>query len=335
MVLLCACSHNASDSLNEELSGGMVVPKHFPQPIFPKSNPYSREKALLGRYLFYEPLLVKDTSFPSCSHCLKQEFAFNNNVDFSKGYGGISENRNTMTLANVVYRNMIFWDGRGNSVDGPAYRSIFMKNIFASDTNDIVKRLEATELYPRLFKQAFGPDTKISTYLAGQAIATFVRTLISGNSKYDKYLNGDTALFSAEEKCGMELFFSERCRCSVCHSGIFFTDMLPHNTGVTVHYFDQGRWYVTNRREDRNRFITPTLRNIEVTAPYMSDGFLPTLDSVIEHYNRGGMKFLMKDTLMRPLNLSVYEKKSLIAFLKTLTDREFLTNKKFSDPHKK
>ena len=333
LILIISCSHNSSDKLPEQYDDYLTLPSHFPEAQFPKDNPYSKEKAELGRYLFYEPLLVNDTSFPACSHCMKQEYAFSNNKMFSRGSNGLSENRNNMTLINAIYRDKLFWDGRAKRIEGPAYRSLWLPGIFNSDTNEIVRRLEQTKLYPNLFKRAFGENTKISAYLVSRAIATFVRTLVSGNSKYDKYLNGDKTALNNEELQGMKLFFSEQTRCSVCHSGIFFTDLLPHNTGVTTHYFDKGHYDVTGKREHRGTFITPTLRNVEKTAPYMHDGALATLEDVMDHYNRGGKYFSLKDTLMRPLNLNSQELNSIISFIKTLTDTEFLSNPKYSNPH--
>lgn len=333
LVFALSCSHNSSDKLPEQFEDYLTVPSHFPEAKFPKDNPYSKEKAELGRHLFYEPLLVNDTSFPSCSHCMKQEYAFSNNKIFSRGSNGLTESRNNMTLINAIYRDKLFWDGRGKRIEGPAYRSLWLPGIFNSDTNEIVRRLEHTTLYPELFKRAFGEDVKISAYLVSRAIATFVRTLVSGNSKYDKYINGDKTALNKEELQGMELFFSKQTNCSVCHSGIFFTDLLPHNTGVTTHYFDKGHYEVSGKLEHRGTFITPTLRNVDKTAPYMHDGALATLEDVMEHYNRGGRYFTMKDTLMRPLNLNSQELNSIISFLKALTDNEFLTNPKYSNPH--
>jgi len=329
-----SCSQNTSNKYEIAENEYLNVPSHFPAPNFPQSNPYTKEKAELGRYLFYEPLLVKDTSFPSCSHCMYQDAAFSNNVQLARGYKNFAEPRNNMTLVNSAYRDIYFWDGRGKSIEATAYRSMTLQYIFASDTNEIVKRLENSLIYPKLFQKAYGANTKISAYLISQALATFVRTLISGNSKYDKYINGDINAMNEEEIAGMKLFNSEKTRCSVCHSGIFFSDMKPHNTGVVTHYFDKGHFWVTGKREHRGTFITPTLRNIAQTAPYMHLGDLKTLDEVLHHYNNGGSNYQMKDTLIRPLHLTNKEIKSLKAFLLSLTDEEFLNNKKFSNPHK-
>lgn len=333
-LFFTSCSQNTSNKYESVETEYLSVPKHFPEPYFPANNPYSKEKAELGRYLFYEPLLVKDTSFPSCSHCMQQEAAFSNNLMIARGYANFPETRNNMTLVNAAYRDKYCWDGRAKAIENNAYRSLFLKSIFASDTNELIKRLENTELYPELFKKAFGANTKISAYLMAQAIATFVRTMISGNSRYDQYINGNKNAMNEQEIAGMNLFFSEKTRCSVCHSGIFFTDLKPHNTGVNTEYFDKGRFNITGKREHRGAFITPTLRNIEKTAPYMHGGYLATLDDVLIHYNMGGVDYAMKDTLMRRFNLSQEELASLKAFLKTLTDESFLTDKRFSDPRK-
>lgn len=333
-VLLASCSQNMSDNYTSTSIEYLSVPSHFPEPVFPENNPYSKEKAELGRYLFYEPLLVKDTSFPSCSHCMKQEAAFCNNLMIARGYNDIPEYRNTMSLVNAVYRNKLCWDGRADAIERNAYRSLTLKPIFASDTNELVRRLEASPLYTRLFAKAYGKDTKIQAYMISNAIATFVRTFISGTSRYDRYINGDKSAMTEQEIAGMHLFNSKRTNCSHCHSGIFFTDMDFHNTGVNTEYFDKGRYYVTNKYEDRGKFLTPTLRNIEKTAPYMHGGYLQTLDDVLEHYNRGGARFHQKDTMIRKLNLTKEEIASLKAFLLTLTDEDFLKDKRFSNPHK-
>lgn len=311
-----------------------MPPAGFPPIPFPSDNPYSKAKFELGRRLFYERLLVRDSLFKSCSHCMKQAHNFQDNVPISFGVHNYPEYRNTMSLTNVAYFDKIFWDGRGSRIEQPAYRSLFLNYIFDLDTNELQKRLENHPVYPALFKKAFGENARPSAFLVSQAIATFVRCLVSGNSSYDKYIRGDSDALTLSQKRGMQLFFSERTRCSICHSGFLFTDLKFHNTGTTTHYFDRGRYYVTKKFEDRSKFLTPSLRNVEVSAPYMHDGTYFTLEEVIEHYNRGGYPFFSKDTLMRPLNLSPQEKNDLINFLKSLTDWEFLTNPDFSEPRK-
>lgn len=334
VTLLVSCSQNMSDNYTSTSVEYLSVPSHFPEPVFPENNPYSKEKAELGRYLFYEPLLVQDTSFPSCSHCMKQEAAFCNNEMLPRGFKGIPEYRNTPTLVNAVYRDKLCWDGRANAIERNAYRSMTLRHIFAADTNELVRRMENSPLYSRLFAKAYGKDTKIQAYMISNAIATFVRTFISGTSRYDRYINGDKTAMTEQEIAGMNLFNSSRTNCSHCHSGIFFTDMQFHNTGVNTEYFDKGRYKVTQDYNDRGKFLTPTLRNVARTAPYMHGGYLNTLDDVLEHYNRGGAKFHQKDTMIRKLNLTQEELDALKAFLHTLTDEDFLNDKRFSNPHK-
>jgi len=310
------------------------VPKHFPKIPFPDNNPYSREKFELGRMLFYEPKLSPDGSIVSCSHCMKQENNFGDNSPTSIGFSDFSQVRNVMNLTNSAYRKFKFWDGRGQRIEQPAYRSFFLLSVFGSDTLIINERLQNDEKYASMFEDAFGKNTVPSTYLAAQAISTFVRCFISGNSPYDRYVNGDKSAMSDDAVKGMDIFTSDRGNCSKCHSDFLFTDEKFHNTGVMTHYFDFGRYYVTNVNSDRGKFLTPSLRNCEVSAPYMHSGELETLEEVIEHYNRGGRHFINKDTLMKPLNLTFEEKHQLIEFLKSLTDREFLTNKAFANPFK-
>lgn len=336
LYILCfiySCKENVS-SINEgQPKDHSIPPPSFPQIPFPSENPYSSAKFELGRRLFYDKILVKDSSFKSCSHCLKQEYNFQDNVPVSLGFRKLPEFRNTMSLTNVAYFDRIFWDGRGNKIELVAYRSLFLPYIFGNDTNEIKKRLHAHPLYPKLFKKAFGPDAVPSAYLTSLAIATFVRCLVSGNSPYDKFMRGDTNALDESQRRGMQLFFSDRTNCSKCHSGFLFTDLQFHNTGTSTHYFDFGREYVTQRYIDRGKFLTPSLRNVEVSAPYLHDGSFQTLEEVIENYNIGGKPFFNKDTLIRPLNLTPQEKKDLVNFLKALTDWEFLTNPDFSEPN--
>jgi len=332
-VLLLSCNEATDPNLIVK-ENVYKVPQGFPPIPYPANNELTESKVILGRFLFYEKLLSRDNDIPSCSHCMKQENAFCDNVQLSLGIDDLAEYRNTMSLTNSAYRKNLFWDGRGAAIESPAYRSIFLPQILGADTNVVNRRLREHPFYPALFKKAFGDDAIPSCYLASKAIASFVRTFVSGNSRYDQYLRGEKYILNASEKRGMNLFFSSRTSCSQCHSGFLFTNGNFHSTGIVTHYFDRGRWIVTGDNADRGKFITPTLRNIEVTAPYMHDGSVPTLEKVIEHYNRGGKAFINKDTLIRPLNLNSQEQKDLVAFLKTLTDHTFLNDRRFGNPHK-
>lgn len=334
VLIISACSKTDTSPIIDNTEEMLIIPKGFPEPVFPESNPYSLAKAQLGRYLYYERMLSKDSSIASCSHCLKQEHAFSDNTMISLGFGLSPEFRNTMTHQNLVYRNKLCWDGRAKLIENNAYRSLFLPYILNGDTNEICRRLEGNPMYVAMFKKAFGDTVKITATRVAQAIATFVRTLISGESAYDKFINGDASALTESQKRGMDIFFSERGNCSKCHSGFNFTDQLYHNTGVVTHYFDRGLYDITKDDKDRGKFLTPTLRNIEMTAPYMHDGEIKSLEAVVNHYSNGGRAIIYKDTLIKILDLSFQEKTDLIEFLKALTDRKFLTNKKFSNPFK-
>ncbi|MBM2815653.1 MAG: Cytochrome c protein [Ignavibacteria bacterium] len=333
LLLSCNTALNTPQSRNSSNNENISVPQGFPPVPEPPDNPITLEKIELGRRLFYEKKLSKNGDMPSCSHCMKQENAFADNTNFSKGNNNEPEYRRNMSLINAAYRKNLFWDGRGKAIEQPAYRSLFLPFILGSDTNVLQKRLEETPDYPEMFRKAFGKDAKPSAYYVSKAIATFVRTFISGNSAYDKYIHGDSSAMDKSAISGKELFFSDKTKCSRCHSGFLFTDGLFHNTAITAHYFDFGRYYITGKNNDKGKFLTPTLRNIEVRKPYMHDGSILSLEEVIEHYNNGGKNWYTKDTLIKPLNLTVQDKKDLLSFLKSLTDHEFLSNPKYKNPN--
>ncbi len=319
---------NLNDTVQENDKDFSIQPKGFPSIPFPSDNPYSPSKEKLGRYLFFDKILSKDSTF-SCANCHNPRYSFSNNVPNPITINGFPLPRNVASLVNVAYRDKLGWSGVEESLENAIYHDFHSPLFFDNDTNEIFRRLSLHPFYPKMFEESFGVGVKPHPYLAAKAIATFVRSLVSGNSRYDKYLRGDTTALSDKQKYGMKLFFSKKTNCSACHSGFLFTDLQFHNTGTTNHYFDFGRFYVTRNYMDRNKFLTPSLRNVEVTAPYMHDGTYKTLEEVIENYNRGGFPNIHKDSLIRPLNLTQYEKEALVEFLKSLTDWEFLNQTRF------
>jgi cytochrome c peroxidase len=330
--LINSCKQTSSEAEIYEDPGYLEVPKGFPPIPFPADNPYSLAKVKLGRMLFYEKILSRDSSVQSCSHCKDQSNAFAGNTSYGPAFGGTQTIRNVISIVNSAYKSLLLWDGASNSIEAIAYISLTLPVDLNADTNEMKTRLMGHYLYPKMFKAAFGPNAEPDAYLVAKAIAVFVRTLVSGNSKYDRYVNGDNSVFNESEKRGMDLFFSNKTKCSFCHAGFLFTDGKFHNTGTTTHYFDRGRWYITNDNNDRGKFLTPSLRNVKVTAPYMNDGQFPSLKEVIENYNNGGKLWINKDTIIRPLFLTFQEKSDLIAFLETLTDWTFINDTKFMKP---
>ena len=311
---------NSSEKINR------IVPPHFPKIIPPADNLLNEVKISLGEKLFFEKALSKDSSL-SCSSCHQPRFAFSSRGNrITPGLGGNFIPRNVPPIFNEAYYEVYFWDGHSNSLEEMFYFDLHSKMIFGNDTNVIVNRLNQNPDYIKMFNLAFSDSTGITARKIAYSIADFVRTLISGSSRYDEYIQGNKSALTEDEIKGMKLFYSGRTNCSVCHSGLMFTDGQFHSTGIAVHYFDRGRFYITNKNSDRGKFRTPTLRNIELTPPYMHDGEIKTLEEVIEHYNRGGQPFINKNRLIKSLNLNENEKKQIIDFLKSLTDYK-LVNK--------
>ena len=192
---------------------------------------------------------------------------------------------------------------------------------------EVTDRLKAVSEYVRLSKLAYNKEP--GPFVITRAISAFERTLISGNSDYDKFKNGNTSALTVSEKRGKDLFFSNRTNCSSCHSGFNFTDNTFQDVGLYQNSNDSGRMRITLDENDRNKFVVPSLRNVEVTEPYMHDGSLATLEEVIDFFNTGGHLSVNKSNLVTALGLTPLEKMDLVNFLKSLTDDEFLNNKKF------
>ncbi len=322
-------SHPVSDEDN-----GVVLPLGFPPLPINLDNPLTKVSIELGRKLFYDTILSNGGI--SCASCHKQRFAFSdggNHVSF--GFQGRSTTRNALSIVNVAYYENYNWDGKfhgSNAIEEIVKTVVHLPFEFNCDSNTVNERLRKHPEYPKLIKNAYGESAEPNLKYAAKAIANFVRSIISGNSRYDKFVKGDTAALNESEKRGLRLFFSDRTKCSECHSGHLFTDNKFHSTGITTHYFDRGRFLVTDENEDRGKFRTPTLRNIALTAPYMHNGEILTLEEIMQHYNNGGKIFINKDKRMKPLGLSQEEIKDLINFLHALTDEDLIKNPKYSKP---
>ncbi len=289
---------------------------------FPEGNEYSNERWLLGKKLFYDSIMSRDYSV-SCGSCHKQEFAFGDHMDFSRGTEGRSGTRNTPSIVNIAYHPYFTREGGVPTLEMHALVPIQEHDEFDFNILHIADRISNDDQYVTLSLEAY--DRQPDPFVITRALACFQRSLISGNSSYDQYLyNGEE--LSERAKFGEELFFSERTQCSACHDGFNFTDYSFQNTGLYEEYLDNGRFRLTGKEEDLAKFKVPSLRNIELTAPYMHDGSLETLDEVLEHYNSGGHDHPNKSTLIQPLALNTHEIDALKAFLKSLTDHSFINN---------
>lgn len=304
------------------------VPSHFPELPVPTDNPLTREKIELGRWLFYEEALSKDSSV-SCASCHVQNLAFADGKKVSVGVHGARGQRNSPALQNLAYYPNFFMDGGIPTLEMQVEAPIFTEEEMAFSYFEASKRLNADEHYLGMFHAAFGKNA--DAYGITRALAAFERTMISGNSKYDQFKNRKATL-TENERIGMDLFFSEKAGCSDCHSGFLFTDFSMVNVGLYETYVDTGFARITQESSDAGKFRVPSLRNVGLTAPYFHDGSVETLKEAVQHFVDGGKVHPVKDQRIKPLNLYEGEQDALVAFLHTLTDESFIQDPRFSDP---
>jgi cytochrome c peroxidase len=315
----------------------LTIPKGLPDMTIPADNPLTVEGIALGRRLFYDPILSADST-QSCGSCHTAAFSFTDSARLSLGIDHKKGVRNAMPIMNLGWQKLFFWDGGAigleSQVIGPITNPLEMHDTLPN----VAIKLNRHPEYPALFRKAFSlPETeKISIPLLMRAIAQFERTLITANSKYDKWKRGETTL-NEQELRGMALYENQdEGDCVHCHTmGSTFSDFEFRNNGLDAQSADLGRMRITLNANDLGKFKTPSLRNIELTAPYMHDGRFQTLDQVLEHYNTG---FVISPTIDHNLShakkgrLSQSEKDDIVAFLKTLTDLDFVQNKDFQKP---
>ena len=297
------------------------TPLGFPKINVPNDNPITKPKIDLGEKLFFEKLLSRDSSI-SCASCHNPSYAFTDGLQKARGIKNRKVSRNTPTLTNMAYNNSFLRDGVNPSLEAQVIVPIHEKNEFDFHILLVSERLKKKKEYVALFEKAFGemPSPK----LISNAIATYERTLISGNSRYDKFMfHKDSSALSNKEIRGMRLF--DKLNCISCHSGFNFSNGEVVNNGLYENYDDLGKMRVTLDPKDRGSFKVPTLRNIALTSPYMHDGSLKTLEEVINHYAKGGENNENKDKRVVPFKLNDEEKLELMAFLQSLTDSSFIT----------
>lgn len=337
----------------------LVVPSPLPPMPVPPDNPFTVEGIKLGRHLFYEKRLSGDNTM-SCATCHAPALAFTDGNAVSEGIDGIAGTRSAMALVNLGFANSYFWDGRALTLEQQVLMPVRDPIEMHESWMNAMAELQAHPAYPRLFSEAFGTSAIDST-LAAKALAQFLRTMVSANSRFDKVYRGET-VFTIDEAAGRTLFQLEGgpvgqqiqipgmdstvtgqggADCFHCHTDAagLFTDEQFHNNAVQEEpYTDQGRAGVTNDPFDAGKFKTPTLRNVMLTAPYMHDGRFATIEEVIEHYNDGGHPGLTVDPFMKftdaeiDLGLTAQKKLQLKAFLNALTDMDFVNDERFSDP---
>lgn len=326
LICLLACQKEKQEPAPQEPL--LAVPPGFPEPAFPADNELTPARWALGKKLFYDPVLSRDSTL-SCASCHHAAKAFSDTVAFSPGVGGLPGTRNAPTLANVAYQPYYLREGGVPTLEMQILVPIQEHNEFDFNILLIAERLLRDTAYARMSREAYDRDP--DPFVITRSIACFERTFISGQSRYDQYIfKGKNAAWTTAEKRGMELFFSQKTNCAQCHGGFNFTNYAFENNGLYADYPDPGRYRLTGLESDRARFKVPTLRNVALTAPYMHDGSMPTLEAVVEHYNSGGKQHPNKNALLQPLGLTAAEKADLVAFLRSLTDESFVNNPKFS-----
>lgn len=344
-----------------------LLPTGFPAPRVPEDNAMSVARVELGRFLFYERRLSGNAS-QSCADCHHQDKAFTDGRAVAIGSTGEAHPRNSQGLANVAYNATLTWANPSLvTLERQMETPLFGENPVEMGINDhnkaeVLARFAGDPDYARRFAEAFpGESTPVSWGNVVKAIASFQRTLLSGNSRYDRYLRGQIVLSASEER-GRQLFFGEKAECFHCHGSFNFNDQIVHagsrvvetpfhNTGL--YNIDgnggfpepnRGVIELTGRADDMGKFRAPSLRNVELTAPYMHDGSIATLEEVLDFYAAGGRVIASgphagdgrlnpyKSDLISLIQLDTGERADLVAFLKTLTDHEFIQDARFSNP---
>ena len=318
----------------------------LPTPVIPGDNPLTKEGVQLGRMLFYDKQLSGDGSL-ACAGCHVQENGFSDTARFSTGILGLQGGRQAMASFNMLWNNNeFFWDGRAHLLRDQAILPIQDSLEMNETLENVVIKLSASQTYLDQFKRAFG-DSEINSLKISLALEQFMNSIVSWNSKYDKAKRGELALSDSEER-GKNLFFDEYNQyfpstsgadCAHCHSGGNFENDKYINNGLDAdaNFLDDGRMNVTLDPMDRAKFKVPTLRNIELTPPYMHDGRFSTLEEVVDHYNSGlvsstTIDLALENNRATGLFLTAQDKADLVAFLKTLTDTDMTTDPRYSAP---
>ncbi len=294
---------------------------NFSEIPFPEDNQYSKEKAALGRQLFFDKRLSTNNTV-SCASCHIPEYAFTDRLPQSEGVMGRRTERNSPTLLNAAFLKTVMFDAHLPTLEMQVIVPIQEHVEMDMKMGDLIKKLQKIPEYQEAAKKIFNRD--FDPYVLTRSIATFERTLISQDSKFDRYKKGDKKALNKDELAGYHLF-SEVLACTKCHHEPFFTNYEARNNGLYADYGkDNGRFRINNDSTDIGKFKVPTLRNIELTYPYMHDGSLGSLSDVIDHYAKGGEDHSNKDPLVKPFVITDIQKRQLISFLKALTDTTYM-----------
>lgn len=346
LILAYSCKKDKVEAIPTPYT--LKIPSHFPDMIIPEDNPMTVEGVELGRKLFYEKKLSGDNSL-SCATCHAPDLAFADANQFSEGIDGQLGTRNSMALINLGWNTSFFWDGRSKTLEEQIIEPVINPVEMHTTWQSVVGKLSADVVYRNMFFKAFNVKNIDSTY-AAKAIAQFIRTLISGSSKFDVMYKFENNLplspneisiqgtITPSEWAGYDLFKSlNGADCFHCHNGPLMQVQKFSNNGLDATFSDVGRGAISGNVDDNGKFKVPTLRNIAFTAPYMHDGRFTTLDEVINHYSHGIQMSSTIDPLIEfagqgGVQLDAQEKDLLKQFLMTLTDSSFINNSNFKEP---
>lgn len=327
LLLMVSCQSQEEAGLIQPEEVMLAIPAGYPAPIIPEENQLTASRVALGRALFYDNMLSLDSTM-SCGSChlLNAGMADHNAV--SIGIEGRVGFRNVPTLTNIAYHPYFFTEGGSPSLERQVLGPICNNDEFGFNAAELAIRLKDNTIYQELAEEAYGRPMDL--YVLTRALASFERTMISFNSPYDLYERKENInALSPEAQRGRELFFSTKTNCGGCHPGPHLTNFAFENVGLEKAYADKGRYRVSLKEEDIGKFKVPTLRNVALTAPYMHDGRMESLEEVIEHYDQGGVGHPNQHPFIKPLSLSDSEKGELLAFLHSLTDSSFIQNSDF------
>lgn len=332
LIIFVSCKHQ--DVSKEQETYTATRPTHFPQAHYQyDDNKFTEEGFILGRLLFHDPILSIDSTV-SCASCHKQKDAFADRWNaLSKGVNNGFANRNVPPIFNMAWSTSFMWDGGVNHIEVSPLAALQSPLEMGENLNSIVRKLNRSQHYPELFKKAFHKDT-INIQQLFWALAQYVSNIVSAKSRYDNYITGKGSLTEQELK-GLTVF---RSHCASCHKEPLFTDYSFRNNGIdSVFTVDSGRYRITQDDADWGKFKVPTLRNIELTNPYMHDGRFNTLNEVLDHYTSNVKSsktlspLLKQDNGLNGIPLNSQERDQLKAFLLTLTDEELLSDENLSN----
>ena len=290
----------------------------LPAGVYPQDNPWSQEKEDLGKLLYFDPRLSGDNTI-SCATCHHPDKGWSDGHPRAIGFGGKELGRHSPTVINSGHFEVQMWDGRAPTLEAQAKGPILAVVEMNQKPDELIEELGAIPEYREMFSKVFG-DSGITFDNIAKAIATFERSVVSTNSAYDKYMQGDKEAMSPAAANGMKLFFG-KAKCGICHNGPALTDSGFHNIGVKQHgplKVDLGRYNISKDEFDKGAFKTPGLRSVSQSAPYMHEGSEATLKGVIDFYNRGGDVAENRSPLITPLELNDQEVSELVEFLKAL-----------------